>query len=76
MTAKHAFRDLLHRATHRVPRVPTHAERPSGHQGGVRHGGAGLRPLAHHRNHTSARPPRVLAAWQNRIAAFFGQELR
>jgi hypothetical protein len=86
MTGKHSLRDLLHRATHRVPAVPAHAERPSGHQGSAPHGGAGRPSAAHHRswnrrfnrkfNHTSARPPHVLAAWQNRIAALFGQEPR
>ena len=90
MTGNHSFRELLHRATHRVPWVPAHAEQPSGHQGGTRRGGQRGGSVAHHRswnrrfshkfnhkfNHTSARPPRALTAWQNRIAAFFGQELR
>jgi hypothetical protein len=80
MTDQHSFRGLLHRATHRVPGVPAHAERPSGHQGRVRHGCARGHSLTHHRssdhpmNHTPARPPRVLAAWQRRVAAFFGQD--
>jgi hypothetical protein len=26
-------------------------------------------------NHSPARPPRVLAAWQRRVARFFGQEV-
>ena len=32
---------------------------------------------SHHRgfNHSPARPPRVLVAWQTRIARLFGQEL-
>jgi hypothetical protein len=86
MTGQHSIGDLLHRATHHVPGVPAHAERPAGHQGTSHHGGAGHRTAAVHRsrnprithnlNHTSARLPRVLAAWQNRIAAFFGRELR
>jgi hypothetical protein len=67
MTDRNAFRDLAHRATHRIPGVPAHVEHPAGHQG-----------TAHHasRNHSPARPPRVLVAWQRRIAAFFGQEPR
>jgi hypothetical protein len=78
-TTKHPLRDLLHEATHRVPGVPAHVEHPAGHQGrvpvrdrshddshsNVRHNGA---------NHSPARPPRVLAGWQRRIAALFGQE--
>ena len=32
---KHALRDLLHEATHRVPGVPAHVEHPRGHQGRV-----------------------------------------
>ncbi|WP_433610029.1 hypothetical protein ACQP2P_40015 [Dactylosporangium sp. CA-139114] len=62
---------LLHRLTHRIPGVPEHGEhrphprnRPSHHR-------------SHHRsrNHDTGRPPRVLAAWQRRIAAFFGRNL-
>ena len=90
---KHALRDLLHEATHRVPGVPAHVEHLRGHQGrvfvresGVRQG----RPVAmqdrergserggvRHSglNHSPARQPRVLVAWQRRVAAFFGQEL-
>lgn len=81
MTGEHSFRDLLHWATHRVPGIPAHAERPAGHQGRARHGGARGHSLTHHRssnhamNHTSARPPRVLAAWQHWVAAFFGEDL-
>jgi hypothetical protein len=52
--------DLLHRAMHRIPGVPAHVEQPAGHHGRARRG---------RRN----RPPRVMVAWQNRIAAFFGQ---
>ncbi|HZE39848.1 MAG TPA: hypothetical protein VE172_13655 [Stackebrandtia sp.] len=71
MRHQHALRDLLHGATHRVPGVPAHAERSTGHQGRARR---------HHRshrhgvNHSAARPPRVLAAWQARIARLFGQD--
>lgn len=78
MTDEHSLRGLLHRASHRIPGVPAHAERPAGHQGHARHGRAWRHSGAHHRsqNHSSARPPRLLVAWQRRIAAFFGQELR
>ena len=69
MTDEHSFRGLLHRATHRVPGVPAHAEQPAGHQG-TTHGHARLGSRAH-----TARPPRVLVAWQRPIAALFGQEL-
>jgi hypothetical protein len=81
MTDKHSFRGLLHWATHRIPGVPAHAERPAGHRGKTRHRRAWDHSVAHHRwqhhrwNHSSARPPRMLVAWQRRIAAFFGQEL-
>lgn len=88
MTDEHSLRGLLHWATHRIPGVPAHAERPAGHQGKARHGRAWHHSVAHHRwqhhrqnhrqnhrwNHSSARPPRMLVAWQRRIAAFFGQE--
>ena len=81
MTAEHLFRGLLHRATHRIPGVPAHAERPAGHQGTAVHGRARRRGIApqpspnHRWNHSPARPPRFMPAWQRRIAAFFGQEL-
>ena len=67
-----SFRGLLHRATHRVPGVPPHAERPTGHRGtaGHAHGVTPHRSL----NHSPARPPRFMAAWQRRIGAFFGRE--
>ncbi|GLY41916.1 hypothetical protein Amsp01_079390 [Amycolatopsis sp. NBRC 101858] len=68
---EYSLRHALHRMTHRIPGVPAHIERPAGHQGHA--------PARHHspaRNHSPSRPPRVLAAWQRRIAAFFGQELR
>ncbi|GAA0933910.1 hypothetical protein [Virgisporangium aurantiacum] len=76
----HSFRGLLHRATHRIPGVPAHAEPlPSGHQGAAAHGrGESRHPggVTAHRspNHSPARPPRFLPAWQRRIAAFFGRE--
>jgi hypothetical protein len=81
MSDNNSIRGLLHAATHRIPGVPAHAERPAGHQGEARHGRASQRSVAHRRsrnggwNHSSTRPPRVLAAWQRRIAAFLGQEL-
>jgi len=79
MTDERSFRGLLHRATHRIPGVPAHAERPAGHQGTAVHGHARRRgdvapnPSP---NHSQARPPRFMPAWQRRIAAFFGKELR
>ena len=77
MTKKHSFRGLLHRATHRIPGVPAHAERPAGHQGAAVHGrsphrGGAVQPSL---NHSPARPPRFMPAWQRRIAAFFGREV-
>jgi len=80
MAGEHSLRDLPHRATHRVPGVPAHVEHPAGHQGRalqgrtVRHTAARDRSRNGSWNHSSARPPRVLAAWQRRIAHFFGQE--
>jgi len=76
MTDERSFRGLLHRATHRIPGVPAHAERPAGHQDGARRAVAPPPSLNHRWNHSPARPPRVMAAWQSRIAAFFGQEQR
>ncbi|MEV0838003.1 hypothetical protein AB0I55_00430 [Actinocatenispora sera] len=70
--------DALHQATHRVPGVPLHRERAAGHQGETRHGRAPRTTTdgrAPGRNHSPARPPRVLVAWQRRIAAVFGQAL-
>jgi hypothetical protein len=81
MTDGHSLRDLLHRATHRLPGVPTHAEQPAGHQAQARHGRAWRRPDTARRspnrrlNHSAARRPWVMVAWQRRIASFFGQEL-
>ncbi|WP_019926022.1 hypothetical protein [Nocardia sp. BMG111209] len=71
--------DRLHRATHRIPGVPAHVDRGPGHQGTVRHEtrlpGERRRHAEGRWNHSPARPPRVLAGWQARIAAFFGREL-
>jgi hypothetical protein len=83
MTNEHLFRGLLHRATHRIPRVPAHVERrPAGHKGTEVHGrarrpgGVAARPSLNHRwNHSPVRPPRFMPAWQRRIAALFGKEL-
>jgi hypothetical protein len=78
MTDEPSPAGLAHRATHRIPGIPEHTERPAGHQGAVRPGRARrprrLSPRPRW-NHSPARPPRVLAAWQLRIAAFFGQRL-
>nr|BFE65614.1 hypothetical protein GCM10020063_101400 [Dactylosporangium thailandense] len=59
--------NLLHRLTHRIPGVPEHGENEPHSRN--------RRP--HHRslNHNAGRPPRVLAAWQRRIAALFGRDL-
>ena len=81
MADKRSPLDTLHEATHRVPGVPAHVNRPAGHHGNARHGRAAQAVNTGHRsrggtwNHAPARPPRVLVAWQRRIAAFFGQEL-
>ena len=81
MTNKRSLRGLLHWATHRIPGVPAHAERPAEHQGTAVHGrarrrGAAPHPSLNHRwNHSPARPPRFMVAWQRRMAAFFGREL-
>ena len=80
MANEHSLRGLLHRATHRIPGMPAHVQRPAGHQGTAVHGrphrrGA-ARPSPHPSgNHSAARPPRFLPAWQRRIAAFFGREV-
>lgn len=81
---QNSLRDLLHGATHRVPGVPAHVEQPAGHQGSANQG----RPAApersprsprsaggRSRNHSPARPPRVMAGWQRRVARFFGQDV-
>jgi hypothetical protein len=81
MTDERSLRGLLHRATHRVPGVRAHAERPAGHQGAALQGRARRRGVAPHPspnrgwNHTPGRPPRFMPAWQRRIAALFGREL-
>jgi hypothetical protein len=77
MTNKHPLGGLLHRATHRTPGVPAHADRPAGHQGPAVHGSARRHSgVAAHAspNHSPARPSRFLPAWQRRIAALFGRE--
>jgi len=74
MPDEHSLRAVLHRMSHRVPGVPAHVERSSGHQGHARHGRTRHSSTA--RTHSPVRSPRVLVAWQRRIAAFFGQELR
>lgn len=84
MRHRHSLRDLLHWATHHIPGIPAHTERPAGHQGQARHGHGWRHSPTHHRshhrshhhgfNHSPARPPRVLASWQTRIARLLGQE--
>lgn len=84
MAGERRLRDLLHGATHRVPGVPAHVEHPNGHQGKALQCRPALNGAANDRsrngargggwNHSSTRPPRVLAAWQRRIAVLFGQE--
>jgi hypothetical protein len=82
MTDERSIRGRLHRAMHHIPGVPAHAERSAGHQAGARHGRAPRRAVApqpspsRRWNHSPARPPRVMAAVQSRIAAFLGQEPR
>jgi hypothetical protein len=81
MTNEYSLRGLLHRATHRIPGVPAHTERPAGHQGTVVHGARRPSGIAPHPslnlrwNHSPGRPPRFMPAWQRRIAALFGREL-
>lgn len=85
MSDNHSPRDVLHEATHRVPGVPAHVDHPAGHQGKALQARTVRQPVARDRssksasrgslNHSAARPPRVLVAWQRRIAAFFGQEV-
>lgn len=78
MTDERSFRALLHRVTHRFPGVPAHAERLAGHQARACQGAAPSPAfLAELPPEPLASPStRVMAAWQSRIAAFFGQELR
>lgn len=62
---------VLHQLTHRMPGVPEHANganvrsrQAARRTHGTGHQGTTLRsPNRHHQN-----PPRVLVAWQNRIA--------
>ncbi|WP_027341412.1 hypothetical protein [Hamadaea tsunoensis] len=80
MTIKSSLRNLLHQATHRLPGVPVHVDQPPAHQGTTAHGRArhGSTPHTspnHGWNHSPARPPRFLPAWQRRVAALFGREL-
>ncbi|UJP09072.1 hypothetical protein L2X99_11410 [Microbacterium sp. KUDC0406] len=75
MNTENRLIDALHEGTHRIPGVPAHAERSSGHQGAARRAQSRRRHAAAHR-HTAHRPPRVLVAWQQRIAALFGQGRR
>ena len=82
MTTERSLRGLLHWATHRIPGVPAHAQRPAGHHGTAVHdrarrpGSVTAHPSRNHRwNHSPARPARFVPAWQRRIAAVFGREL-
>jgi hypothetical protein len=81
MANKRSLRALLHWATHRIPGVPAHADTLAGHHGTAVHGRAWRRGVApqpslnHRRNHSPARPPRFMPAWQRRIAAVFGRQL-
>ena len=81
MTIKQSVGGLLHRATHRIPGIPAHAEQPAGHQGTAVHrharrsAGVAVHSSPNHGwDHSPARPPRFLPVWQRRIAAFFGRE--
>jgi hypothetical protein len=66
----------LHAATHQVPGVPEHRDRPDGHQGRSPNPPHGSPRRAHRSgHHGSNRSPRVLAGWQRRIAALFGQRV-
>jgi hypothetical protein len=82
MANERLLRGFLHRTTHHIPGVPAHAEQPAGHQGtalhgAARHPGSGAPHPSQNRgwNHSPARTPRLLPAWQRRIAALFGREL-
>lgn len=81
MTDELQLLDTMHEATHRIPGVPAHVDRPAGHQGRANPGrtahasSAKRRSVGRSWNHSPARRPRVLAAWQQRIAAIFGQKL-
>lgn len=69
------FGDLLHRASHHVPGVPEHTDRPAGHHGGAVHDGATHASANGRWNHSGARPPRFLAGWQRRIGALFSRDV-
>ncbi|MCI0156500.1 hypothetical protein KNO15_07300 [Leifsonia shinshuensis] len=63
----------LHEATHRVPGVPDHSARTHGHAMQGKHPRPqGRHPRLQGRIHHQHREPRVLVAWQNRIARLFG----
>lgn len=75
----------LHDATHQVPGVPEHQDRPHGHQGHEGHQSQAfrnrsaqnrsLRDLGATLNQTARarhnKPPRLLVGWQNWIAGLF-----
>lgn len=71
--------ERLHELTHAVPGVPAHVDHAPGHQGREPHSASRHHSARAGRPATAARHaprrPRVLVAWQERIAAFFGQEL-
>jgi hypothetical protein len=66
----------LHDATHQVPGVPAHGENQANPQPVSRRSNGHPQPQSadrHQRvNQRNQRPPRVLIAWQNWIAAHIG----
>ncbi|GAA4136733.1 hypothetical protein [Leifsonia shinshuensis] len=63
----------LHEATHRVPGVPDHSARTHGRALQQKHPRAQARdPRLQNRIRHQHGEPRVLIAWQNRIARLFG----
>ena len=66
----------MHDATHQVPGVPAHGENPSNQQPASRRINQQPQLKSTHRHHPAIernqRPPRVLIAWQNWIAAHIG----
>jgi len=54
--------ERLHEHLHKLPGMPSHSEADRLNQ---------HRHAHHHGGHRHARPPRVLVAWQNRIAGLF-----
>ena len=71
MSKDDAARGVWHEATHRLPGVPPHQDRPEGHQGASSHGRSlQERVSGSHQGAAPAhdRPPRVLVGWQNWIA--------